>query len=110
MFKADSDWLIENEAVTQFKFGDKGLDARAEIIIVMEPAQVNMIQHYWEAWTFLEDIYYRKTTRQKAKLFGKMMNYKMTGSNISPYLKDFNAIIMPSTYNVIKVISLSFTK
>lgn len=89
------------DGATQATWDDKDLDARSELLISMEPAQVALIKNFKrskEVWDYLEETYDRKSTRQKVEEFRKLVNIRMDNSQtMDEYLREFSAIVMRLT-------------
>lgn len=78
-------------------FEDKDQDARAEIIVALEPDVVRMVKNFRtssEIWSYLKETYDRKSTRKKAELFRKLLKLRMgENQNITEYLTQFDIIV-----------------
>lgn len=81
----------------QDKWDDKDMDARSELLISMEPSIVSLVKNHKsskEIWDFLESSYDRKSVRQKAEEFRKLVNIRMSSiQTMDEYLRSFNAIV-----------------
>ncbi|KAM7350387.1 uncharacterized protein ACRADG_008991 [Cochliomyia hominivorax] len=93
---------LERKAYEEFlkkkrEYEDLDQDARAEIIICVEPDIIRMIKTLKssnEIWYYLKNTYDRKSTRKKAELYKKLLNLKMVESqSISQYLVEFDVAV-----------------
>ena len=64
----------------QPSWDDKDMDARAELLLAIEPSIVSLVKDKRlskEIWDFLGETYDRKGPRQKAEEFRRLINMKM---------------------------------
>ncbi|KAI8119612.1 hypothetical protein CVS40_8861 [Lucilia cuprina] len=81
----------------QREYDDVDQDARAEIIIALEPDILRMVKNMessHEIWIYLKNTYDRKCTRMNTELYRKLLNFKMLeNQNISQYLVEFDVAV-----------------
>ncbi|XP_046804768.1 uncharacterized protein LOC124419420 [Lucilia cuprina] len=78
-------------------YQDKDQDARAEIIVSLQPDIIKMVKNFKtspEIWSYLKETFDRKSTRTNAELFRKLLNLKIKeNQNITEYLTEFDIIV-----------------
>lgn len=73
---------------------EKDQDVRADILIALSPKVVMLVRNLKtskQIWDFLCETYERKSMRQKAELYRKLLNHKMSaGQSILKFIEEFD--------------------
>ncbi|XP_037821101.1 uncharacterized protein LOC119610104 [Lucilia sericata] len=77
---------------------EKDQDARADILIALAPKILLLVRNlksFEQIWDFLRETYEKRSKRQKAEIYRKLLNHKMNaGQTISKYIEDFDELYM----------------
>lgn len=87
----------EESIVIQQEFVNKDMDARAEILMALEPNVVTMVKNMrssQEMWQYLQETFDRKSMRKKIECYRKLLNMKMPDNqSVSQFLIDFDVCV-----------------
>lgn len=86
--------VVPAEPNLRMQWTEKDQDARADILIALAPKILLLVRNFKtskEIWDFLCETYERRSKRQKAELYRKLLNHKMNAAqSITKYIEEFD--------------------